>query len=269
MINKLPSNLDAGIRYPVSIVDNHIYKSWKSSSNLYSATFNQINIIFGHNGSGKSSLAVGIAKKYLTDNDKSTTRFFSTKYVESTLLLEDRSGIRGVVSNFGVKDVNIEKQISLNSKIIGTIKADLVNQTISRKRIADDTDKLVKEIVKRRKDKNKKINNKPENKTINETVLLWVKDYDDAFKMLPKEDYNTITGNTDFSAESEALNVINIPSRPVIDENFVSTLKKLLDIRYKSIDIPAHEVVNWLQSGLHIHKDKTFCEFCGSSIDIN
>ena len=99
-------------------IDSHLYKSWNESSNLKTTSFNQTNIIFGHNGAGKSSLANGIAKTYLASNDRSSSRFFSSKFVESTLLLEDKSGIRGVVSNFSKKDVDIEKKVAKNKKKI-------------------------------------------------------------------------------------------------------------------------------------------------------
>src|SRR6266496_6613621 len=99
-------------------------KCWKEGSNLSAVDFNQINIIFGHNGSGKSSLASAIAKADVKDNQVSTARFFGGKYVDSTLLLEDKSGIRGVVSNFGEKDVNIEKQVDANKKKIDELKTD-------------------------------------------------------------------------------------------------------------------------------------------------
>ncbi|SRR6266496_237679 len=243
-------------------------KCWKEGSNLSAVDFNQINIIFGHNGSGKSSLASEIAKAYVKDNQVSTARFFGGKYVDSTLLLEDKSGIRGVVSNFGEKDVNIEKQVDANKKKIDELKTDAQKYSTERQRLVDETEKQIKEIVKRRKDKNKKVNNKPDNKTIHEKVALWVKDYEDARKLFPNEDYNTITGNADFSAESERLSLLVIPAMPVVDGGMLDSLATILATEYDSVEVPRHEIVNWLQSGLHIHEDKERCEFCGATIDI-
>lgn len=249
-------------------IDSHLYKSWNESSNLKTTSFNQTNIIFGHNGAGKSSLANGIAKTYLASNDRSSSRFFSSKFVESTLLLEDKSGIRGVVSNFSKKDVDIEKKVAKNKKKINVLVTDIQKHTKIAEDLTLKTDDILKEIVRRRKDKNTKINNKPDNKTIQEKIALWVKDYDDVSKVFPKEDYNSITGNADFTAESEQINFLSFPVFPEVDESIHSEIVEILSTPYLSVDIPEHEVVSWLEDGLHIHENKSNCEFCGSDIEI-
>ena len=243
-------------------------KCWKVTSNLSSTTFDRVNIIFGHNGAGKSSLASIVAKAHLANSDAATARFFGGKYVENTLLLEDKSGIRGIVSNFGEKDVTIEKKIDANTQKINELKDDIATQAAVVKQSADQAEKLIKEIVKRRKDSNTKIHNKPENKTVKEKVNLWVKDYDDAYRQFPDEDYNAITGNADFSAESEKFNLIPIASMPDIDENLTGELVEILATEYKNVEIPDHEIVKWLQDGMHIHESEDRCEFCGAKIDI-
>jgi wobble nucleotide-excising tRNase len=251
-----------------TLTDYQKQKCWKEGSNLSAINFDRVNILFGHNGAGKSSLASIMAKTHLKDGDVTTARFFGGKYVDSTLLLEDKSGIRGVVSNFGEKDVNIEKQVDANNLKIEGFKEDSKRQASEQETLIDQTEKLIKEIVKRRKDKNKKINNKPENKTVQEKVVLWVKDYEDALKMFPDEDYNVITGNADFSAESERLNLLSIPPMSTIDEGMVNKLAKILETKYKDVEVPDREIVSWLQSGTHIHEEKDHCEFCGADIDI-
>lgn len=252
----------------VEKVEDHKYKSWKDSSNLKTAKFNQNNIIFGHNGSGKSSLANGIAKVYLSSGDKEASRFFSGKYVENTLLLEDKSGIRGIVSNFGEKDVDIEKKVDANNKKIQEFDAQHTKQTSKKTKVTDEVEQQIKEVVKRRKDKNKKINNKPDNKTVQEKITLWVKDYDDSYKIFPDEDYNAITGNADFSAESEQLNLLEIPAMPPFSDEITNELTTIFATEYKNVAVPEHTIVDWLQSGLHIHEGKEQCEFCGAKIDM-
>ena len=243
-------------------------KCWKAGSNLSAAKFDRVNIIFGHNGAGKSSLASIVAKAHLANGDATTARFFGGKYVDSTLLLEDKSGIRGIVSNFGEKDVTIEKKIDANSQKIDELIDDIATQAAVVRQSNDQAEKLIKEIVKRRKDSNTKIHNKPENKTVKEKTDLWIKDYDEAFKQFPDEDYNAITGNADFSAESEKLNLIPIASMPNVDEELVDGLVDILATEYKNVEIPDHEIVKWLQDGTHIHEGKDHCEFCGTKIDI-
>lgn len=251
-----------------SISDYQKQKCWKNGSNLSAVIFDRVNIIFGHNGAGKSSLASIIANDHTNNGDADAHRFFSGEYVNGRLMLEDKSGIRGIVSNFGEKDVNIEKQIDANNQKIEDIKSAAQIQTTEKIRLTDESEKLIKDIVKRRKDKNTKIHNKPENKTIQEKAALWVKDYEDAYKLFPNEDYNAITGNADFSAESEQLNLLTLPIVPVLEEDMTSSLAILMKNEYKSVDVPEHEVVNWLQDGVHIHTGKDRCEFCGTSIDI-
>lgn len=253
----------------VDKIDNFTFKSWNTASNLRDAKFSKANIIFGHNGAGKSSLAKAIAKTHLATEAKDSVRLFGTKYVDSTLQLEDRSGIRGVVSNFGKKDINIEKKVAANKKKINGLTEDIQKQTKVQEALALKTDDIIKEIVKRRKDKNTKINNKPENKTVQDKIALWVKDYEDASKSFPNEDYNSITGNADFTAESEQISILTFPKMPEIDESIHGDIRAIFITPYVSVDVPEHEVVTWLEGGLHLHKDKTTCEFCGSSINLS
>ncbi|MDY6795089.1 MAG: AAA family ATPase [Actinomycetota bacterium] len=253
----------------VKNIENHIYKSWKTSSNLKTAIFNQTNIIFGCNGAGKSALSHGIKKAYLEINGKDSARFFNSEYVESTLLLEDRSGIRGVVSNFGAIDVDIENKVDVNKKKVAELTKSIDEHNVIKENLTKQTDQLIKEIVKRRKGKNRKINNKPDNKTVQEKIYLWVKDYEYADKNFPNEDYNAITGSADFSAESEQVNLITFPKMPEIDDNKLGDLASIFGTKYEYIDVPEYEVVNWLQGGIGIHKGKKRCEFCGADIDID
>lgn len=252
----------------VSQLPSYKYKSWKEESNLKNARFLESNIIFGHNGAGKSSLAVGIAKEYIKANGSDTIRYFGSKYVKDTLLLEDESGIRGVVSNFSKKDVDIEKKIKANQKKIDELKVKIEKQSGISQDLIDATESIVKDIVKRRKDKNTKINNKPENKSLPEKIALWEKDFNDSHKAFPDEDYNSITGNADFSAESEQINLLQLPQKINYNDDDYSEITNIFETKYKDVDVPEPEIVTWLESGLHIHKEKEHCEFCGSSIDI-
>lgn len=254
----------------VDKIDNFTYKSWKATSNLKDIRFGQTNVIFGHNGAGKSSLAVGLAKAHLATEPKESTRFFSGKYVDSTLQLEDKSGIRGVVSNFGKKDLDIDKKSKGNEEQIRKLSADIEAQSDTVKDLSGKTDDIIKEIVKRRKDKNTKVNNKQNDKTIREKVNLWIKDYDDALKLFPNEDYNSITGNADFTAESETINALTFPEIPEVDGVDHTKIETILDTEYKSVDVPSGDIVAWLDTGVHIHEDgRTVCEFCGNTIDIS
>ena len=87
--------------------------------------FAEVNILFGYNGRGKTSLANGLVEEFLKDsnNEEKNYRFFNRNYITNNLMLEQSkdSKIKGVIANFGKKDVDSEKQIKeLESKIIDT-----------------------------------------------------------------------------------------------------------------------------------------------------
>ena len=100
----------------INKVNNLNEKSFKNYSGP-DKEFKQKNIIFGYNGRGKSSLAKGIIQEFLKDNEnkESNYRFFNRNYISDNLILKESkdSKIKGVIANFGKKDVDIEKQIEL------------------------------------------------------------------------------------------------------------------------------------------------------------
>lgn len=86
--------------------------------------FKHKNIIFGYNGRGKSSLAKGIIEKF-GENKKENYRFFDNNYINNNLLLQESVNpkIKGVIANFGEKDVDIETKInSLKAEMMDTNK---------------------------------------------------------------------------------------------------------------------------------------------------
>lgn len=83
------------------------YKTWKQESNLLSVTFKSVNVGYGKNGAGKSSLARILRDTY--SGELSSMRIYDKDYVDRVLLMENRSGINGVISNFGERDVELEE----------------------------------------------------------------------------------------------------------------------------------------------------------------
>lgn len=108
----------------VKKIENYTEKSFKNYTGP-DREFKQKNIIFGYNGRGKSSLAKGVIRQFLINNPvgADSYRFFNRNYINNNLLLKEStdSKIKGVIANFGEKDVDIEKQINLlESNIIDT-----------------------------------------------------------------------------------------------------------------------------------------------------
>ena len=153
----------------INKVNNLNEKSFKNYSGP-DKEFKQKNIIFGYNGRGKSSLAKGIIQEFLKDNEnkESNYRFFNRNYISDNLILKESkdSKIKGVIANFGKKDVDIEKQIEL-------LELDVVDT----KKIEDEIRKLDKnirtEIDKIHDNKKGKISiqKKPTSKTNKEVII--------------------------------------------------------------------------------------------------
>ncbi len=247
------------------VLDERILKSWKLNSNIDQVSFKQKNIIFGLNGSGKSSLANILQANFVRTHDPKHFRIFSENYVKETLSLKDGS-LRGVISNFGKENVDIEQQIEDNLIAIDDRKVQLERYDEKIKDSMQTTEKFMDGVLNRRRGTNTKIHNKPKAKTVQEKVNLWINDYDESIKLFPNENYNEITGDADFSVESENVNLVIIPDAVDINElrieNFAETLRK----NFKDINIPNQEIITWLETGLKIHEGKAKCEFCGSPI---
>lgn len=98
----------------VKNIKNYTEKSFRNYTGP-DREFKQKNIIFGYNGRGKSSLAKGVIREFLINNSSDTDsyRFFDRNYINNNLLLKEStdSKIKGVIANFGKKDVDVEKQL--------------------------------------------------------------------------------------------------------------------------------------------------------------
>lgn len=108
--------------------------------------FKEKNIIFGYNGRGKTSLAKGLIREFLKDtaNSSENYRFFNRNYIKENIILKEsnNSKIKGVIANFGKKDVDIEKQIKLlEENIIDTKELENEIQQLN-KNIRAEIDKI-------------------------------------------------------------------------------------------------------------------------------
>ncbi|EGQ1644014.1 hypothetical protein E4279_03320, partial [Staphylococcus pseudintermedius] len=78
----------------LELITDFSKKSFKNYSMKEELKFNTINIIYGVNGRGKTSLARGIKEKIEKDNPNSL-RYFYTDYIHELLLLEDSNKFKG------------------------------------------------------------------------------------------------------------------------------------------------------------------------------
>ena len=114
--------------------------------NFSHKSFKRKNIIFGYNGRGKSSLVVGIIKKFMLDSEveRDNYRLFDCDYIKRNLILKDSSNprIKGVFANFGERNVDIEDKISkLESQIVDVSELEDAIDEINKK-IREEIDKI-------------------------------------------------------------------------------------------------------------------------------
>lgn len=248
----------------INKVNNLNQRSFKNYSGP-DKEFKEKNIIFGYNGRGKSSLAKGIIQEFLKDNEnkESNYRFFNRNYISNNLILKESkdSKIKGVIANFGKKDVDIEKQIEL-----------LELNIVDTKKLEDEIKQLDKNIrteidkIHGNKKGNISIQKKPISKTNKEVILLYNEDVEKAKKIENNEE-KLINFKGDNTLEKQKLNIekINIPIIEIIDNNEIVKVKDIFSKTYDDIEIPSSKVVEWISIGLSIHHEGDKCKFCGGN----
>lgn len=248
----------------INKVNNLNEKSFKNYSGP-DKEFKQKNIIFGYNGRGKSSLAKGIIQEFLKENEQkeSNYRFFNRNYISDNLILKESkdSKIKGVIANFGKKDVDIEKQIELlELDVVDTKKLENEIRQLD-KNIRTEIDK-----IHDNKKGNISIQKKPTSKTNKEVILLYNEDVAKAKKIENNEE-KLIDFKGDNALEKQKLNIekINIPIVEIIDNNEILKVKDIFSKTYDDIEIPCSKVVDWISIGLSIHHEGDKCKFCGGS----
>lgn len=169
------------------------FKDYNSPSNF----FKQKNILFGYNGRGKSSLALGLVDTYkLSGGTDNSYRLFNRDYVKKTLLLkDDTSLIKGVKVTFSENDAEIATRIQeLEKQKVNT--EDLRIEIDNKKR---DLRKEIDKIHDNSKGK-AKINKKRADLSIDKVIEFYQSDLENAHSINPSDDFIR-----KFDADSEKL----------------------------------------------------------------
>lgn len=224
----------------------------------------KINILFGTNGSGKSSLCNWIYK-----NNIGTSKLFDSQYVRDNIeAVEEISGVKLVVGQEAIdNEKNIERIKEANLFIVSQNSEIELEETDLKQELYDF---MENELMKAKKQFKMQ-------KTINQKVRA-KKDPVTALNMWIKEENKSINN-------LEASTSIEIEQQIELDETNLSLLKMPLEIEKEEIldliELLKKEVIissseisyklsQWLQEGLEIHNDKEDkCEFCGNNIKIN
>lgn len=253
-------------------LNNFTLKSFVSYTNPNDLLFRSKNILFGYNGKGKSSIAIGIKDEFLKDAAKKTEnlRIFNRYYISNSLLLENSEDkIKGVEASFGKGGVDIENNIKELEKLI--VKEDEIEKIDTfifklRKEIRTEIDK----IHDRRKGE-ANILRKSKDESIERVIELYKKDFQEAKKIEPvDEKLIKINGDNAIDkqiAQIENLRPLNIfKIQTILIEEAKVTFKEMFK---EEISIPEFEVVQWIESGLRLHKEGDNCKFCEGKLDFS
>lgn len=228
--------------------------------------FKHKNIVFGYNGRGKSSLAKGIIEKF-GENKKENYRFFDNNYINNNLLLQESVNpkIKGVIANFGEKDVDIETKInSLKAEIMDTNKKEENIKKLKKEIIEE-----INRIYERRKGKIL-INKKQFFKNSDNVIEL----YNDDIKAAKKIENNetellNIQGGDYLKEQKEKIETIIIRPLNIIVDTRIDEIKKIFIKEFDDIEIPSSKIVEWIETGLSIHKEGDKCKFCNGTLKLN
>jgi len=230
------------------------------------------NVVFGYNGRGKSSLAIGIKDAYINQPTSLDTgiRFFNKDYVGDNLSLEDpatgkrsKNKLKGVIAHFSAKDVKNEQKIEdLRKKIAKTDPIE--NRVIELKA---ETRKAVDAIHNRRKG-TAAIQKKDKDFEVMEVIRLYKGDLDVAKKIEADESLlSKIEGDNVIGEKTELLKTITFHDFTKFTEDEIDEVQVIFEKIYGNIDIPSSEIVDWLNDGVELHEEGDDCKFCGGSIN--
>lgn len=252
----------------VKKIENFTEKSFKNYTGP-NREFKQKNIIFGYNGRGKSSLAKGVIREFLINNPLGTDsyRFFDRNYINNNLLLKEStdSKIKGVIANFGKKDVDVEKQIDL-------LESEIIDTTIIEKEINELNNKIRTEIDKIHDTKKGKIaiQKKPTSKSNDEVISLYKDDIEKAKKIESNEaELLNIKGDDSLEKQKEKIESILIPPLNIMSNENIDEIKDIFIKKFDDIEIPTSKVVEWITNGLSFHKKGDKCKFCGGTPNLD
>ena len=236
----------------IAKLNNFTLKSFVGYTNPNNLLFRAKNILFGYNGKGKSSIAVGIKDEFLKDTVKKpeNLRIFNRDYISHSLLLENSEGkIKGVEASFGSDVVDIENKIKeLEKQIISEVEIAKLDSNIfdSRKKIRTEIDA----IHDRRKGE-VGISKKSSTDSIERVIELYKNDFQEAKKIeADEEKLIKIIGDNAIEkqiAQNENLKPLNFSKIPT---TLLEEVKMIFKEKFgEDISIPEMRLFNGLNQG--------------------
>lgn len=246
-------------------LQNINFKSFKSWS--YDEKLLPINIFFGANGSGKSSLA-----NWIKENNQDSSLLFDTQYVDDKIRTNDQiDGVQVLVGRQIQQDESIEKAKIRISNLEDQIKQETTVQEGNKKKLSDRIsavfEKGKQSFHTKRMEQKRGYREDPVS-----ALSFWFKDIQKDRK-----------GSKSHVKDSKQLEIIQqtlklqreqLPNQ--IRHEEIAALSDLENIFQKKITVPQQvtpEILRiWLKAGLELHEknpNQHVCLFCGNDFDPN
>ena len=253
----------------IQSINDYTFKSFKNYSGPnQEEQFKQKNLFFGYNGKGKTALSKGILMEIKKDAKitEDNYRFFNKDYIKDNLLLENNTGLKGIVANFGKENVDIEKAIEEKMKNYKDVSILQKEKEDLEQNIKDEVNRIFdlkkgKSSIKRRTAE-----------TVKELVVSYEKDLESALKVVKsKDDLKGVKDSSSYEKELTTVQGINLLKIETLTDDEIDTIASIMNRNYEKNEIPSAEVLSWLEQGLTIHKhdNSKKCKFCGNNIEIN
>lgn len=253
----------------IQSINDYTFKSFKNYSGPnQEEQFKQKNLFFGYNGKGKTALSKGILMEIKKDAKitEDNYRFFNKDYIKDNLLLENNTGLKGIVANFGKESVDIEKTIEEKMKNYKDVSILQKEKEDLEQNIKDEVNRIFdlkkgKSSIKRRTAE-----------TVKELVVSYEKDLESALKVVKsKDDLKGVKDSSSYEKELTTVQGINLLKIETLTDDEIDTIASIMNRNYEKNEIPSAEVLSWLEQGLTIHKhdNSKKCKFCGNNIEIN
>ena len=258
----------------IKYIEDYTYKSFNNFSKI-STPFTVINYIYGNNGAGKSSLALGIEAEGRKIGKG--TALFNAEYTNKNLLLDESNPnlIAGVVAAFGFENIEIKNRVKQYESAVLGIENDISQKNDSVAGRVQNISKMIDDIFKKNR---QGTNIRRKN--------IHVENYKDAFEWIQKikktyegdliaskgsedesNEINITCGAEEAQAEISRLESLRVPPRPKEFLGF-ENLKDIIGKEYNVIEEVPDALIRWIEDGLKIHQEGESCKFCTSS-DLN
>ncbi len=263
----------------IEYIEDYTYKSFNNFSNA-DIPFTVINYIYGNNGAGKSSLALGIEAEGRKLGKG--VALFNAEYTNKNLLLNESNPnlIAGVVAAFGSENIKIKNNIRQYENDVLEIENDISQKKDSIEERVRNISNKINVIFK---------NNKQGTNIRKKSIRI--ENYEDKSDWIQeiKKTYerDLITPNVS-EDESDETDVRNITCGPEDAQVRISRLESLrvppelkeflefeilediIGKKYNVIEEVPDALIRWIEDGLKIHQEGESCKFCASSdLDLN